>query len=652
MDPLSVIASVLGIVSVTVESSKALFELIDTVRSAPNEIQNISRDTQAFYSVIFSLEASLKEPRVATAIAEDLGLTALVENLREPLGNCTNALGQLMVKIQAFIRPLDGERKRFSGNDLKWYWGRREIVDLAARVEATKATLNMGFTAIGALCSVKLSAAGNNVPSMPIRRGSGDTDAGFALRRYVEEKETASRYASSMSPPSPPITAFDQTTLQSDGSRTSAGPDLRKVKRLLRAQNSRDALLTAARQGDSIAVELALAEGADVNAKGPEGTAAVHIATLHGCTDIVELLIACNADVNIQTTPQGDREQRKFQGRRTALHWAADKGFEDIARLLIDNGAEIDAKNYSGRTPLQEAVKTANIGFGVTRLLLERGASIAIYDDEGWTPLHQAAFGGNSTLIETLVEKGCDIEAQTSDSTFWNSSRFCRATPLFLAAGSGREAAVRTLMAHGANIRCRNLAREMPIHVASWRGFATIVRIMLEAGVGIEEKDFQVDETPLLKAACMGKVNVLRLLVSRGANLDAESRLGRNALQFAQLRLKEGNEDAVRYLQGVYEKRKQVGHAANEEWRRSTPEMLRRSITESLDPEPLERTGADDFLKRSQESSVGGSPRETEQSPKQELVANIEAESNPDLKECDPINFAPLTDQTMSYARA
>lgn len=149
MDPFSVIAGVVGIASVAAQSSKALCDLIDSIRSAPDEIKNISRDTHAFYTIIFSLESSLRDAKVTALIADDEPLTALVGNLKDPLANCTSVLGQLMVKIQSFVRPLDGERYRMSSNDLKWWYGRRDVLDLTARVEATKATMNTGLTAVG-----------------------------------------------------------------------------------------------------------------------------------------------------------------------------------------------------------------------------------------------------------------------------------------------------------------------------------------------------------------------------------------------------------------------------------------------------------------------------------------------------------------------
>lgn len=149
MDPLSIIASVLGISAVTAQSSKGLYEMIDGIRSAPDEIKNISRDTRAFYSILYSLEISLKDPKITALVAEDDTLTTYIANLRLPLGNCSSVLGQLMVKIQSFVKPLDGERYRMSSNDLKWYFGKKEVVELTARVEACKETLNTGLTAIG-----------------------------------------------------------------------------------------------------------------------------------------------------------------------------------------------------------------------------------------------------------------------------------------------------------------------------------------------------------------------------------------------------------------------------------------------------------------------------------------------------------------------
>ncbi|KAL8724746.1 MAG: hypothetical protein Q9181_006693 [Wetmoreana brouardii] len=558
MEPLSIIAGVLGITSVAAQSTKALYELIDGIRSAPPEIKNISRDTHAFYGILFSLESSLKDSKITAVIAEDDSLTVLVGNLRAPLANCSSVLGQLMLKVQGSVRPLDGERWRIATNNLKWYFGKKDILELTGRVEACKATLDTGLTAVG---TVKLMAAGNVSSGKPIRRGSGDTDAGFALRRYVEEKDTISQYADSLAPPSPPTEAFEagmrlipepSTTLQG----TQPGPKdpvVDKVERLRRAENQRNAMLSAANSGDDLQLEVAIIEGANVNAKGTDGKASMHIAAAQGNLDIVQLLLDHNADVDIKATPRGDAKERKFEGGRTPLHWAAHKGHEDIVQLLIANKANVNAKNSTDRTPLQEALRYGHTS--IAKILLASGASVDIRDNEHWTPLHQAS-DSNSPLINILIDKGCDIEARTSDKTIWGSAtRILVASPLFLAAGNGHEAAVRTLLARGANSRCRNMIGEMPIHVACWQGHAFIVRIMLDAGVDIEERDLTYDETPLIKAASTGQPHILRMLLDRGADINAINQHGRNALNHAKLYRKTGNEEAVHFLEQVYKKR-------------------------------------------------------------------------------------------------
>ncbi|KAI4145852.1 MAG: hypothetical protein LQ341_002241 [Variospora aurantia] len=564
MDPLSITAGVLGISAAAAQASKSLYEMIEGIRSAPDEIKNISRDNRAFYSILYSLEIALKDPKITKVIADDDALTAYIDNLREPLANCSSVLGQLMVKIQGFIRPLDGERYRMSSNDLKWYFGRKEVLELTARVEACKNTLDTGLTAIGTLCSVRLMAAGGGPSGKPVRRGSGDTDAGFVLRRYAEERDAISQYAGSVRTPSPPSEAFkasmrlDQSspTLQGTESSKPTANKVDKIEMLRRAENQRAGLLGAIQQGDDLLLEIAIEEGANVNAKGADGKAPLHLAAMQGNPDIVQLLIDHGADINIPTSLRGDNMERKFNGQRTPLHWACDRGHESCIRLLVKHGADVNANSYTNRTPLQEALMRGHVS--ISKFLLENGASVKSHDDEGWTPLHQAAISSKAVeVIHLLLDKGADIEAKTFTTNIWNLTRRNEATPLFLAAGE-QESTVKALMDRGADLRCRNMNGEMPIHVACWRGYASTVKRMLDAGIDIEERDHLYEETPLLKAASTGQTLVLKLLLDRGANMDALTQYGRNALVHAQLHRKEGNEEAVRFLEREYRKKQDV----------------------------------------------------------------------------------------------
>ncbi|KAL8955507.1 MAG: hypothetical protein Q9183_006617 [Haloplaca sp. 2 TL-2023] len=150
---------------------------------------------------------------------------------------------------------------------------------------------------------------------------------------------------------------------------------------------------------------------------------------------------------------------------------------------------------------------------------------------------------------------GADIEALTAESTIWsNKKRYQLATSLYLAAGKGNEAACKTLLARGANPRGGEIG-EFPIPTACWAGFPAVVRIMLDAGVNIEEKDPKYEETPLIKAAITGQLLVLKLLIERGADMDARNPMGRNALDHARLHRNSGNEEAVNFLKQMYDKR-------------------------------------------------------------------------------------------------
>ena len=55
-DPFSIIAGVVGVTAGAVKASQVLFQLVDDVRNAPQEVSAISRDAHAFYSIVYSLQ--------------------------------------------------------------------------------------------------------------------------------------------------------------------------------------------------------------------------------------------------------------------------------------------------------------------------------------------------------------------------------------------------------------------------------------------------------------------------------------------------------------------------------------------------------------------------------------------------------------------
>jgi ankyrin repeat protein len=97
----------------------------------------------------------------------------------------------------------------------------------------------------------------------------------------------------------------------------------------------------------------------------------------------------------------------------TALHLASFFGHRDVARLLLDRGADVNARSRSERfarenTPLHAAA--ANKQVDVAALLVERGADVNARDGSGFTPLALAANSRSDLLMLLLLEKGARAE--------------------------------------------------------------------------------------------------------------------------------------------------------------------------------------------------------------------------------------------------
>jgi hypothetical protein len=99
-------------------------------------------------------------------------------------------------------------------------------------------------------------------------------------------------------------------------------------------------------------------------------------------------------------------------GGWTCLMQAAAYGHLDICRLLIDKGAQMEAKDSNGNTPLHFAA--ANGHLEIVRLLCDRGADIEAHDDDGCRSLHYSAYYGHISVVKELLEvRNAEINART-----------------------------------------------------------------------------------------------------------------------------------------------------------------------------------------------------------------------------------------------
>jgi hypothetical protein len=98
----------------------------------------------------------------------------------------------------------------------------------------------------------------------------------------------------------------------------------------------------------------------------------------------------------------------------TCLLTSARDGHLDICRLLIDKGAQLEAKDRTGYTPLHRAAENGHVE--IVRLLCDRGADIEARSRWGWRPLHHAAMIGRITVVKELIkERNAEINARDNN---------------------------------------------------------------------------------------------------------------------------------------------------------------------------------------------------------------------------------------------
>ncbi|EHK18147.1 uncharacterized protein TRIVIDRAFT_159440 [Trichoderma virens Gv29-8] len=156
-------------------------------------------------------------------------------------------------------------------------------------------------------------------------------------------------------------------------------------------------------------------------------------------------------------------------GHITDLLIATHYGHHAIVKVLVENGADIEAKDSMGRTPLSQAAENGHEA--IVKLLVEKGADIEAKDLFGQTPLSQAAENGHEAIVKLLVENGADIEAK--DGVFGR-------TPLLWAIESGHEAIMQLLVEKGADIEVKDIMGRTPLLQAAENGHEAIVKLLVE----------------------------------------------------------------------------------------------------------------------------------------------------------------------------
>ena len=290
-------------------------------------------------------------------------------------------------------------------------------------------------------------------------------------------------------------------------------------------------LMTAARTGNVDIVKALLAHGANVNAKeGARGQTALMWAVAEKHPEVARLLIDQRADVHA-------RSASGF----TPLLFAAEQGDLDSARILLDAGADVnDAAPEDGSALI---VATHSGHEALALFLLEKGANPNSADVYGITALHYALLKGLARvsgvrpisgagylyrpnmpgLVKALLEHGANPNARVAKFPPMPNTRMFKAidltpvgaTPFLLAAASYDAGMMRLLAAHGADPQLTDQAKNTPLIMAA--GFAEGITHAVERP--------QQDDKDALEA--------VRVAVELGADVNATNDIGVTAIHGA-----------------------------------------------------------------------------------------------------------------------
>ena len=246
---------------------------------------------------------------------------------------------------------------------------------------------------------------------------------------------------------------------------------------------------------------------------------------------------------------------------KTPLIIAVGNSYIDTAKILIENGANINAVDIEGWSALSYAINNGDIEIAklllenkvkikdelliaikspivesrinIMKLLIENGANINYTDENGFNPLNIAIESGDMELTKFLITNGANVNSLIQDGV----------SLIGYAIAQNNMDLLQILIENGANVNYTNgdSWADTPLKTASRLGLDNVVRILLTRNADINAVDMN-GNTALHTAALNSQLSIVKLLLEKNPNLDIQNKVGNTALHLAVI---SGNIDIV-----------------------------------------------------------------------------------------------------------
>lgn len=437
MDPLSIAASVTGVLAFAASTARGLHSLVMEIRDAPEDISAVGRDVQSLVAVLASAQETCTKYDICR---ED---KALAVALGDYLDMCQEAMQGMHILLKPLASTGGGGKRSPLRFALGWTMRKSEIRGLRARLNEGKASLNLTLSALNGLLEGKGQddiRADIKDAYVKIMNEFRNFEAGKRVKRRIEDDvasaSTERGRRASLSEVTDPEFSMRRFLQPATDDRLVAGGinatmseshDTANTAALLSPWASDpNAILEAVRARNQHLIETLLNQGISLSTRSVQGYTVLHYCAIADDSETANLLIEHGADINA-----------KDYELRSPLRLALASEALSVARLLSEKGCVIGdsstallrltgrSEEVPGVRPLLQSLAKRLVETGQgpfllhqaisevdkfsIKILLDEGFSISKPDHRGITPFYHAFRRDSRPAMRILVERGADV---------------------------------------------------------------------------------------------------------------------------------------------------------------------------------------------------------------------------------------------------